>query len=345
MQSSQTPLRVALIGGSGFIGQSLGPLLMDAGHWVRVIDVVPLPVQIARSEFVSADVRDAVKLHKALAGCDLIVNLAAVHRDDVRPLSLYSEVNVEGARNICGAAQNLGVRRIIFTSSVAIYGMQNGTPDETRVARPFNAYGRTKWEAEAVYTKWQKAAPANRSLSIIRPTVVFGPGNRGNVHTLIAQLAGGKFVMVGTGENRKSMAYVKNVAAFLAHLAAQERGASIQIYNYADKPDFSMNELLALIRSALGRSPPLPIRIPYALGLLAGSAFDALAFLSGRTFPISRVRVQKFCASTIFSTDRLRTTGFVAPFELKQGLLDTIRAEFAEDRHPALAERPQGAAQ
>lgn len=334
-QTTTNP-KVAIIGGSGFIGQVLIPDLQELGYTVRILDIAAPPVDRPDVEYRVADVRNLSDLVEHLRGCDLIVNLAAAHRDDVRPLSLYDEVNVAGAARVCEAAEQLGIDRLIFTSSVAIYGMQSGIPDEESPAQPFNAYGRTKWEAEAVYQSWQKAKPDSRTLVIVRPTVVFGPGNRGNVYTLFAQLAGGRFVMVGAGTNRKSMAYVRNIAAFLAHMVTSKSGEpGSYVYNYCDKDDFTMNGLLALVDEALGRSARSSLRVPYAIGILAGYIFDAVAAVTGKSFPISRVRVQKFCANTIFSADRLRETGFKPPYSLEQGLLDTIRLEFPRSSRAA----------
>jgi nucleoside-diphosphate-sugar epimerase len=331
---------VALIGGSGFIGSTLAPLLKAAGYKVRILDITE-PAGAAHDEFALADVRDLGQLSAALDHCDLIVNLAAAHRDDVRPVSLYTEVNVRGAQNVCDAAAQHGIDTIIFTSSVAIYGLQEGEPDESTPAKPFNPYGSTKWAAETVYRDWQSAVPRTRILQIVRPTVVFGPGNRGNVYNLIAQLASGFFVMVGNGKNRKSMAYVGNVAAFLSYIVGVANTPGVSVYNYCDKPDFTMNELLATVRKALGKSGNIRLRIPYPLGMSIGFAFDLIARLTGRGFPISQVRVEKFCASTVFRADRLRETGFTPPFDLTRGLQDTIKAEFSASLHETDA--PQSA--
>src|SRR5690606_16739375 len=116
-------------------------------------------------------------LTRALRGHDLVINLAAAHRDDIRPISIYHDVNVQGAQNVCDAAEACGIDRILFTSSVAIYGLQEGVPDEDAPADPFNPYGQTKWEAEKAYDAWFLKAPQHRQLLIVRPTVVFGPGN------------------------------------------------------------------------------------------------------------------------------------------------------------------------
>jgi nucleoside-diphosphate-sugar epimerase len=90
-------------------------------------------------------------LEKALADSNVVVNLAAEHRDDVTPKSLYDNVNVTGAENVCKTCTKLGIRKIIFTSSVAVYGFAPIGTDETGAANYFNDYGRTKWLAEEKY--------------------------------------------------------------------------------------------------------------------------------------------------------------------------------------------------
>ena len=108
---------------------------------------------------------------------DVFINLAAVHRDDIKPLSLYDDVNVEGSRKICELARKRNVKKIIFASSVAIYGFAKPNTDESGEINYFNDYGRTKYEAEKIYREWYEEKPHERSLVIIRPTVIFGKGN------------------------------------------------------------------------------------------------------------------------------------------------------------------------
>ena len=148
----------------------------------------------------AGDVRSVDDMLLGCRDCDVIYNLAAEHKDDVRPISLYDDVNVQGARNVCEAAAKLGITEIIFTSSVAIYGFSPHELDEQASIGYINDYGRTKYEAEQVYLEWVQA-DSSRRLRILRPTAVFGEGNRGNVYNLIRQLGKKHFVMVGAGEN------------------------------------------------------------------------------------------------------------------------------------------------
>lgn len=325
MNNKISPI-VGVVGGSGFIGTRLCRSLLDAGIDFRIID------KRVSSDFPEnatlADVTNLVELTAALNGCDAIINLAAEHRDDVRPPDLYYSVNVGGAENVCAAAEILGIRTIVFTSTVAVYGFAPVNTGEDGVISPFNEYGRTKAQAEGVYIDWQHKSSEARTLVIVRPTVVFGERNRGNVYNLLRQIASGIFVMLGDGRNRKSMAYVGNVAAFLLHMLASKPG--VHTCNYIDKPDLDMNELVFIARSALGRRGLRGARLPYAVGYVVGGVFDFIAYLTNKTFPISRIRVRKFCATTQFSS-AAESFGFFAPYTLREGLEKTLKFEFLND--------------
>ena len=315
---------IGVLGGRGFIGRRLTGLLRDGGHHVRTVDVV---AATGDGMHRMGDVRDWQALTAALDGTEIVYNLAAAHRDDVKPVSLYQQVNVAGAANVCRACRELGIDRLVFTSSAAVYGSVEPYGSEGTAPEPLNAYGRSKLEAERIYRAWQAEAPARRSLVIVRPTVVFGEGNRGNVYQLLRQIMARRFVMVGDGRNRKSMAYVGNVSAFLMHVLGL--GAGTHLFNYADGPDLSMGELVQIVLTMLGRSPVVRVRIPYPIGYLGGVACDALAAVTGRRLPISAVRIRKFCSTTTFSTDRMRGTGFLPPIGLREALERTIRHELS----------------
>jgi len=160
---------------------------------------------------------------------------------------------------------------------------------------------------------------------IVRPAVIFGEGNRGNVFNLLSQIASRNFIMVGKGANRKSMGYVENIAAFLVHALTMAPGT--HLYNYADKPDLTAAELVAIARRKLKLRGRI-LRIRYWLGLAGGYLIDLAAIISGRQFSISSIRIKKFCAGTQIAADKLRGTGFIPPYTLEQGLERMIAADF-----------------
>jgi nucleoside-diphosphate-sugar epimerase len=131
--------------------------------------------------------------------------------------------------------------------------------------------------------------------------------------------------MIGKGQNKKSMAYVGNVVAFIKHrLEKHEKG--YHVFIYADKPDFNMVELVSVIEKKMNLRIP-KIKIPYGLGILGGYGFDIMAKLLGKKLPISSVRVKKFCATTQFDSEKAHKE-FKAPFTLEKGLNSTLENEF-----------------
>jgi len=316
--------KIAVLGGAGFVGSRLSARLQKSA---ADFDVYDIEIEGTAGSCKYLDIEIPGSLDQ-IEGADTIINLAAMHRDDIRPLSRYDDVNVQGSVNICMAARRYGISRIIFTSSVAIYGFAPACTDESGEPNYFNDYGRTKFLAEQVYKDWQAEDPDNRSLVIFRPTVIFGEGNRGNVYNLFKQISSRRFVMFGDGTNIKSMAYVENVAAVIEYSLSFKPGQ--HVYNYVDKPDFDMNTLISITRKTLFSKANVGLRLPGILGIALGHVADLLALLIRKPLAVSSIRVRKFMGTTQF-TSSISDTGFVPPVSLEEGLARTIRYEFIED--------------
>lgn len=314
----------SVVGGSGFIGTRLCKLIKEKDGLFEIIDKQKSNSFPANCKI--SDVRDLDSLRNSITG-DVIFNLAAEHRDDVTPKSLYDDVNVQGARNICQIAEEKNICKIIFTSSVAVYGFAPINTNESGEINYFNDYGRTKFEAEEVFRAWHAKDQANRTLIILRPTVVFGEQNRGNVYNLLNQIARGAFMMIGNGQNIKSMAYVGNVVECLYYLISKLEG--YHLYNYVDKPDLTMNQLVSTVYNQLGRDNKIGVKLPYVFGMIIGYFFDGMAKMSGKKLAISSIRIKKFCSDTAFSTS-ISNSGFIPSHSLEVGLRKTIQHEFIE---------------
>lgn len=310
-----------MIGGSGFVGTNLCRNFELMQQDFEIIDLKKSNQFPNKCKL--ADVRDAETLRKTITG-DVVVNLAAVHRDNVRNKIEYQQTNVDGAENVAIVCEEKGIKKIVFTSTVAVYGFAEPGTDENGAITPFNEYGRTKFEAEEKLRKWQ--SKGDNSLIIVRPTVIFGEGNRGNVFNLMNQIASGKFLMVGKGENKKSMAYIGNLVAFLETCLTAEQ--KYGVFNYVDTPDLTMNELVSLVRCELRGKNDVGLRLPYWLGLLLGYGADVVANFTTKSLPFSSIRVKKFAASTEFSSGKSKIDNFIPPYELNDGLRRTLQSEF-----------------
>ena len=319
-------MKISIIGGSGFVGTKLIERLQDESAYELLnIDKAPSAHYPQISQI--GNVLDKDLLNQQLSGTDLVILLAAEHRDDVSPISAYYDVNVQGMRNTLEAMEVNHITRIIFTSSVAVYGLDKDNPDESFPADPFNHYGKSKWEAEQVLQEWYKTHE-DWNINIVRPTVIFGEGNRGNVFNLLNQIASGKFMMIGNGKNQKSMSYVGNIVAFLKYLI-EDCTSGYQVFNYVDKPDFTTNDLVYHTGEILGKRIPTT-HIPYWVGMMGGYGFDVLAFISRKKLSISSVRVKKFCAVTKYDSKKAMNSGFIPPFSMEEGLRRMLKAEFGK---------------
>lgn len=322
-------MKVTFIGGSGFVGTRLIELLKeDSTNYAKIKNIDLLQSHFHPEVTEIGDVRNQACMDEKLQDTDCVILLAAQHRDDVHPTSLYYETNVGGMEKTLKAMEKNGVKRIVFYSSVAVYGLNKKNPNEEHPADPFNHYGKSKWQAEVVLQEWYKTHP-DWNINIIRPTVIFGERNRGNVYNLLKQIASGKFLMVGNGNNKKSMAYVGNIVAFTKFLM-ENKTTGYNVYNYIDKPDFNMNELVGHVSKVLNKHIPTT-HFPYWLGMLGGYGFDLLAKITGKKLTVSSVRVKKFCATTEFDATKVKETGFKAPYTLGEGLARTLEFEFIHD--------------
>jgi len=314
-----------IIGGSGFVGSRLISELKQDN--CSNLDKNPSP--FFQDITIIGNILDKSSLNNSLQNVETVVLLAAEHRDDVSPTSLYYDVNVKGTQNVLDAMDIHGVKNLIFTSSVAVYGLNKNNPDENNPIDPFNHYGKSKWQAEEVIKAWYEKNPNKKSVTIIRPTVIFGERNRGNVFNLLKQIASGKFLMIGKGMNKKSMAYVGNVVEFIKkRINNNELG--YQVFNYVDSPDFNMTQLVSVVQKRMKIKIPKQ-NIPYWIGMFAGYGFDLLAFLSRKKLPISSVRVKKFCATTQFNATKVHSI-FNAPYALEEGLNKTLQHEFINSK-------------
>ena len=318
-------MNILVTGGSGFIGTNLVRDLLNLHHYVKIFDIKNS--NIFPELYIAGDICEKENIADSMKGIDLVYHLAAEHRDDVKPVSKYYDVNEMGAKNLVYAMQKNNVKKLIFTSTVALYQLGASCPDEKSYPKPFNDYGKSKLNAEKIFSEWVNDKKSERQLYLIRPSVIFGTGNRGNVYNLLKMIKDDRFVLVGSGKNKKSMGYVLNISKFLAELSLRDEMGEY-VYNYADKPDLSMNQLLQIARSAMNKEATIKIRIPYILGLAGGYFFDLLAEITKKKYPLSSIRIRKFCAETTISTENLKKLKHQPMYSLEKGLRQMIKNEF-----------------
>jgi nucleoside-diphosphate-sugar epimerase len=325
---------IAIFGGTGFIGTHLVQRLLQESDLapIVVVDIKPprsenyaAPMQKAlaagRVRFVQHDVRMPIP-PDLIPKADLIFNFAAIHREPGHQPHEYYETNLLGAEHVCDYAHAVGCSHIVFTSSIAPYGASEEIRHEGSPVAPETPYGNSKLIAEKMHAEWQAAKPG-RKLLILRPGVVFGPGEGGNVTRLIHSLVKGYFVYMGNKETRKAGGYVKELCnVFLFGVEHQlKSGEAMSVLNFSMQPTLALHQYVDAIRTVCGIQ-----RTPFSISrkLLLGVSYPiaGVASLLGIKQPISPTRVRKLYRSTNVGARRLRELGYPYRYTLEEALLD-----------------------
>jgi dihydroflavonol-4-reductase len=275
-------------GATGFVGSAVARKLLAAGETVRVLarpgsdrrNVQDLPVEI-----VEGDLRDRASLERAMKGCSALFHVAADYRLWVpRPAEIY-RANVEGSRDIVLAAAEAGVKRIVYTSSVAVLGLlAGGTPadEDTPVglANMIGHYKRSKFQAEEEVRRLIREQ--GLQAVIVNPSTPIGPRDIKPTPTgrMIVDAAAGRMpAYVDTGLN---LVHVDDVAE--GHLMAYERGRVGERYILGGE-NMTLRQILTEIATLTGRRAPR-FRLPHNLILPVAVAAEGWARVSGGREPI-----------------------------------------------------------
>lgn len=309
-------------GASGFVGRSLVCSASGAGSRGvavsrSVLDSVPNGWRwIARSEI----------LNGTSAEVEVVVHLEAKHHValcSAADVALFGVVNVEGTQRWLDWCTARRVSRFVYFSSIkAVEPEAARMTDEQAGGTRSSLYGNSKWDAEQRVRRWV-AGDASRSALILRPAVVYGPGNVANVAAMVRAIHAKRFFLVGENSNVKSMISVKNVAAAVVHLLDRMEPGSCEVYNLVDRESYTVRQIDAMIRAKLGRkgnSPTLPVPIARA----AARFGDAFYRVSGRSFPINSSRLDALLEHTHFSCQKLLETGFQHPQSTEEGLGEMV---------------------
>lgn len=218
---SETPAGILVFGGSGFIGTHMVRKLFSEGRLVISVDIRPPRERLDGVIYKTADVRDLSSFDPAMP-VERIYNFAAIHTTPGHPDHEYYETNIAGATQITALARRFSIQYIIFTSSISVYGPGEDTKSEESPVAPQSPYGWSKWLAEGIHRTWLEEN-AERRLVIVRPAVIFGPGERGNSTRLAKLMRSGFFVYPGRKDTIKGCFYVNDLISAIAFAESQHK--------------------------------------------------------------------------------------------------------------------------
>jgi nucleoside-diphosphate-sugar epimerase len=265
--------------------------------------------------------------HHALQGIDTVIHLAArahiLHENTLNSEAEFFQVNTEGTTNLVQQSIQSGVKHFIFISSIgAMASLSNQPLTEKSACQPDTPYGRSKLQAEQALISL--ASQSTMTWTILRPPLVYGPGNPGNMERLVKLAGLGLPLPFGLVHNRRSFVYVCNfvdaIATCLTHPQAKN-----QIFLVSDTQDLSTPQLIRKIAHHLGRPCKL-FPIPPSLLKLASYLGDALQNLSQRPIPLNTSTIERLLGSLVIDSSHIQTTlNWQPPFTLDQGLSKTLQ--------------------
>ena len=329
-------MKVAVIfGGTGFIGVFFSRYLIDSKGFEKVYLYDNEPLKIKASSFrkkmmlsldsvveILGDVRQSIDWFPS-ERITLIANFAAVHREPGHIGSEYYETNLLGAENVCSWAEKVNCQKIIFSSSIAPYGPSEDERSESSLPVPSTAYGGSKLAAEKIHQIWQAKDFDNHQLVIVRPGVVFGPGEGGNVSRLIKAVRNRYFFYTGNQKTRKAGVYVKELCHAMCWVLDSEKSKidKVTLFNMTMNPGPSIEEYVETIAKVVGIKTRVP-KVPVSLLLVASYIIDLFARPLGIDHPFSPVRIKKLTRSNNILPTYLCDNGYKYRYTLEEALID-----------------------
>lgn len=321
--------KCVIFGGSGFIGSHFAEYLINNNlvDEVYLADIRPTRLFFQfdknRIHYVELDVRKPIDSQALPRDVTLVANFAAVHREPGHEDWEYFETNLYGAENVCAWAEVVGCKHIIFTSSIAPYGPSEVTKDESSLPVPVSAYGGSKLTAEKIHLCWQNGDSANRHLVIVRPGVVFGPGEGGNVSRLVKAVLHRYFFYMGNKDTRKAGVYVKELCNAMWWVLQRQNttGERVSLFNMSMNPGPSIQDYVDTVCKVAGIKLWIP-SVPYRLLLVVAYLIDIFAKPLGIKHPFSPVRIRKLVRSNNILPGYLVKNGYTYEYTLEQAFED-----------------------
>lgn len=321
-------MRYFVTGATGFIGRHLTRQLIADGHQVVALARQPaaaLDLEELGVELVEGDLANPAPLVSAMADADGVFHLAAWYKIGAGDRSMAEAVNVQGTRNVLDAARRAGVPRVVYTSSVVVFGDTRGrvVDQSYRFDGPWiNEYERTKWVAH-----YEVALPmidAGLPVVIVQPGLVYGPGDTSNVGDALRGYLRRRLPVIPS--NGGCFAHVADTAR--GHIQAMDRGQVGASYVLGGECQM-WGDVLRLAHELTGVRPPR-LTLPASAARLASRLMTPLAAVVPLPQMYHPETLRVAGGVTYWADDALarREIGW-DPRPLREGLAQTLEAEQA----------------
>lgn len=313
-----------IFGGSGFIGTHLIHLLKGTKPQANIycLDIVMpgeegvVPGIVEKNDGVfyeRVDVRKPIEWDVQTTEDDVVFNLAAVHRTPGHEDLEYFETNIRGAENVTSWCEKHNIKKMLFTSSIAPYGAAEELKTEATLPTPNTPYGISKLVAEKIHEKWMEKNKGQ--LVIVRPGIVYGKGEHGNMTRLYAGIKKHYFFYTRK-DTIKACIYVKELVRFF--MWALENGKT-GVWNCTFEPAYNIEQICEAMKKATGMEKNW---IPSVNGKLLMVVAAVVGPIGGKVVGIHPARVKKLMISTNINGKKLKDSGYKFHWSLEESFID-----------------------
>jgi len=321
-------MKIGVTGGTGCLGKPLIKKLVEENRYIKLLvlhnEIIDKNyyrgMQIIRGDLFCHEVLDALTKE-----CDTIYHLAGkVHSDPTNYAEEqeFYQINVEGTKNLLKVSRKNKVKRVIFYSTVGVYGLDaDFHGDEFSSCNPKSAYAKSKYLAEQLILNHVKDGGPEGV--VLRFPVVYGPSDRGNVAKLIKAIHDGIFFYFGDGKSLRSMISSTNAAEAAIRASSTPEAAS-ELFCVTDGRDYTVQEIVETICQTLGTSKKqrhLPLFVAQSFGMVG----DSVRKLLRAKFPIDSDKVRKLSRPLTFSCEKAKQLlGYMPVETLAEGIFKEV---------------------
>ncbi|MEN6445199.1 MAG: NAD(P)-dependent oxidoreductase [Candidatus Cloacimonas sp.] len=320
-------MNIIVTGSNGFVGSNLMWKLEEEGHKVIGIDISDQCDYKKHPETMIGDIRSIKELNnvsdtyfkKYNSPLDLIIHCAAAKNDFGISRAEYYSHNKYGTKALLKFAEQHNISKLIYISSVGVFGHPQGEANEDSPYDPDSDYGASKLAGEILCKQWQEKNP-KYELIVLRPAAIFGPCNITNTYKLIDTLHRRPYITIGEGNHIKTIVSIYTVIDMIL-FAIQKLKPGYEHYNCIDEPYLTLKELMELICSNPGFKMP-KIKIPLKAAIGIGYLFDIPAKLLNIDLPVNSDRMRKLGTATYFTAEKAKAAGFSQRISLKDSIAE-----------------------
>lgn len=321
-------MNILVTGGTGFMGTYLVPLLLQRGHNVRLFVRDKKKAQDLfdnHCEIICGDIKEKDTVEGCCEDIDVVYHMAALMGHDSPSEAAFKKfrgVNVDGVRNIVEEAKKAKIKKFIYISSTAAMGLQKDCIiNESTVCKPYTPYQVTKREAELFILKEIKdnLFPA----VIIRPSMVYGPGFKGDFLTIAKVCKLGIFPKIGRGKNLSPALYIEDLAESLARFL--DKGKIGEIYLLSSSQSFTLEETVEIISETIDKKVHY-IYVPRVIALIGAAILEKACKLIGKKPPVTKRNIESVSTDRIIDISKMSSDIQYTPqVHLKEGLPKTLQ--------------------